>query len=204
MASKTPPPEAPQTPPEYATIDVQYSVTLKGRYEPDTDKEGKQRTNKKGETIMRPVKVPVAVTVPQLTHDEWAAYWTSCGLDPSDTFAHWINYLNKQKQESEKGTLRTIVTKIFNEIGADHTSNKALVEILSGREEIVTAIVDFQNAINDNLVGKPVSTERNQKAERLAVAEKVAEASPELFRKLAAMTPDEIKKFLEASAASND
>ena len=185
--------------PEYATIDVKYSVTIPKRYEPDLDSKGEPRKNKKRETIMRPLKFLVPVTVPQLSFEQWTDYWTTEGLDAEATFAHWINYLNKQKQESEKGSLRTIVVEAAQDM-ADTKSNKALLAKLQERPEIVTALADFQTAIDDNLVGKPVSTEKKQKEDRLAVANKVAEAAPELFRQLAAMTPDEIKSFLARAA----
>ena len=202
MASQTPASEATPTPPEYATIDVTYSVTLPGRYEQDTDKEGKPRTKKDGSKIMRPVKLQIPVTVPQLTFDEWHGYWTWLDLDPEATFAHWINYQMKQKQESEKGTLRALVVKTAKTFEKSE-SNKAVLEKLAGRPEIVAEIESFQTAINDNLVGKPVSTEKKQKDERLAVAEKVADANPELFRQLAQMSPEQIKNFLAQTAASN-
>ena len=195
--------QTPTTPPEYATLAVTYSVELKGRHEPDTDAEGKPKTNKKGETTFHPLRLEIPATVPQLNYDEWHGYWTSLGLDPEATFAHYINYQMKQKQESEKGTLRALVTKAFKELDESTPSNGALIEKLSGRTEIKKAITDFQTAINDNLIGKPASTERNQKAERLEVATKVAEANPELFRTLAAMSPDEIKSFLATTAKTD-
>lgn len=179
----------------FTPIAVEYSVTLPGRKQTVTDKDGKP-TDKK-----RPVKLPIPATIYEGDFDQWTALYEALGLDPQEQFAHFVNAAFKQGNESLKGDLRAIVVEEAKKL--DTKSNKAALEIVGKREKVVKAIESFATACKYNVPTKPVKVE-SEKRRALETVQKIEGAAPGLVAKLAAMTPEQLAAFLEAAAKEGE
>lgn len=164
-----------------------YAVRLRNTVTPRLNDEGKTVKDKKGATLLDPVRFIFSQKVPVGILADFQAYWKKEGLNLTTTLDGLLNQFEKQSKEGYKPLVREAVLKAEIRIRKANPGIDAKQTLIKIAADAVVkkALAEMQTAVTSNHIGATRSSDKPTKKQAASVGVKLAELDPDSFRALA-------------------